>query len=39
MDESAVEIQPLRRVDKEIGIDLGLKEFAVCSDGMRVANP
>ncbi|WPS85684.1 IS200/IS605 family element RNA-guided endonuclease TnpB (plasmid) [Brevibacillus halotolerans] len=34
-----VEIQPLPQTDKHIGIDLGIKEFAVCSDGMRVANP
>ncbi|CAN7603804.1 IS200/IS605 family element RNA-guided endonuclease TnpB [Paenibacillus sp. LjRoot56] len=34
-----VEIKPLPQSDKEIGIDLGLKEFAVCSNGLRVANP
>ncbi|AHV97020.1 IS200/IS605 family element RNA-guided endonuclease TnpB [Paenibacillus sabinae] len=34
-----VEIKPLPQTDKEIGIDLGLKELAVCSDGLRVANP
>ncbi|WP_052737109.1 IS200/IS605 family element RNA-guided endonuclease TnpB [Paenibacillus algorifonticola] len=34
-----VEVQPLPQTDKHIGIDLGLKAFAVCSDGMRVANP
>ena len=27
------------KVDKKIGIDVGLKEFAICSDGYRVANP
>ena len=26
-------------VDKKIGVDVGLKEFAICSDGYRVANP
>ncbi|ADO59767.1 IS200/IS605 family element RNA-guided endonuclease TnpB [Paenibacillus polymyxa] len=34
-----VEIKPLPQTVKHIGIDLGLKEFAVCSDGLRVANP
>ncbi|AKG37594.1 transposase [Paenibacillus durus ATCC 35681] len=34
-----VEMNPLPQTDKEIGIDLGLKELAVCSDGLRVANP
>ncbi|MBP1308921.1 putative transposase [Paenibacillus sp. 1182] len=34
-----VETRPLPQTAKEIGIDLGLKAFAVCSDGMRVANP
>ncbi|ADO59533.1 IS200/IS605 family element RNA-guided endonuclease TnpB [Paenibacillus polymyxa] len=34
-----VEIKPLPQSSKEIGIDLGLKDFAVCSDGVRVANP
>lgn len=29
----------LPKVDKKIGIDVGLKEFAICSDGYRVANP
>ena len=27
------------KVDKKIGVDVGLKEFAICSDGYRVANP
>jgi putative transposase len=30
---------PLPRVEKKIGLDVGLKEFAIGSDGMRVANP
>ena len=33
------EIQQLKPVDKKIGIDVGLKEFAICSDGFRVENP
>ena len=34
-----VEIKPLEKTDKKVGIDVGLKEFAICSDGYRVANP
>ena len=34
-----VDIQPLSPVDKTVGIDVGLKEFAICSDGFRVENP
>ena len=34
-----VEIKPLEKVDKKVGIDVGLKEFAICSDGYRVPNP
>lgn len=34
-----VDIQPLPYVNKTIGVDVGLKEFAVCSDGLRVENP
>lgn len=33
------EIQQLETIDKKIGIDVGLKEFAICSDGFRVDNP
>jgi putative transposase len=33
------EVNKLPNVDKSIGIDLGLKEFAICSDGLRIANP
>lgn len=29
----------LPNVDKKIGVDVGLKEFAVCSDGYREPNP
>ena len=32
------EINPLETIDKKIGIDVGLKEFAICSDGFRVDN-
>lgn len=31
--------EPLPRNDKAIGIDLGIKELAVCSNGERIANP
>ena len=34
-----VEIKSLEKTDKKVGIDVGLKEFAICSDGYRVANP
>lgn len=34
-----VEMEPLPQVSGDIGIDLGLKEFAVCTDGQHVANP
>ena len=33
------QIKPLEKVDKKVGIDVGLKEFAVCSDGYRLPNP
>ena len=33
------EIEQLKPVDKKIGVDVGLKEFAICSDGLRVENP
>ncbi|PRR84228.1 IS200/IS605 family element RNA-guided endonuclease TnpB [Clostridium luticellarii] len=33
------EIKKLPEVSKKIGIDMGLKEFAICSDGYREANP
>jgi putative transposase len=34
-----VDMEPLPHNDKSIGIDVGLKEYVVCSDGMRIANP
>jgi len=34
-----VDIEPLSQTTGGIGIDLGLKEFAVCSDGQHIANP
>ncbi|CAB1262792.1 transposase [Clostridiaceae bacterium BL-3] len=33
------EIKKMPEVSKKIGIDMGLKEFAICSDGYREANP
>jgi putative transposase len=33
------EKKELPKVDKKIGIDLGLKEFAILSDGTKVENP
>ena len=33
------DIKPLPKTDKEIGIDLGLKSFAVCSDGQEFKAP
>ena len=33
------EIQQLDKVGKKLGVDLGLKEFAICSDGVRFENP
>ena len=29
----------LPKVDKKTGVDVGLKEFAICSDGYRIPNP
>jgi putative transposase len=34
-----VDPEPLPETDAEVGIDLGLKHFAVLSDGQRIANP
>ena len=34
-----VDIQELSKVDKKIGVDVGLKTFAVCSDGYEEKNP
>ena len=34
-----VEIEPIPSADQTIGVDVGLKEFVVCSNGDRVANP
>ncbi|WP_339279351.1 IS200/IS605 family element RNA-guided endonuclease TnpB [Paenibacillus sp. FSL W8-1187] len=34
-----LDVQPLPQENKTVGIDLGLKEFAVCSDGLSVENP
>jgi len=34
-----VDINQLEIIDNKIGIDLGLKEFAICSDGKKFDNP
>ena len=34
-----VDIQELPKLDKKVGVDVGLKTFAVCSDGYEEANP
>ncbi len=34
-----VEIEPLPTSDQTIGVDVGLKEFAICSNGDRISNP
>lgn len=34
-----VDIEPLEKVDSNIGVDLGLKEFAICSNGKVFDNP
>ena len=34
-----VEIQPFQPTDASIGIDLGIKHFAVCSNGETIQNP
>lgn len=33
------EIKELPKADKKVGIDLGLKEFAIFSDGAKIENP
>ena len=34
-----VDIQELPKIDKKVGVDLGIKTFAVCSDGYKEENP
>ncbi len=34
-----VDVQPLPKVNKAVGVDLGLKDFAICSDGVVFENP
>lgn len=34
-----VEIQPLSKTCNQIGIDLGIKDFAITSDGVKYSNP
>lgn len=33
------EIEPLTKIDKKVGVDLGIKDFAVTSDGDVFENP
>ena len=33
------EIKPLPKTDQKVGIDLGLKDFLVLSDGTKIENP
>ena len=34
-----VDIKPLKKTEKSVGIDLGIKEFCITSDGEMIANP
>lgn len=34
-----VDIKELEKIDKKVGVDVGLKTFAVCSDGYKEPNP
>lgn len=34
-----VKVEPLPKTDRQVGIDLGLKEFAITSDGFKKENP
>ena len=34
-----VEIQPLSQTNNQVGIDLGIKDFAITSDGVKYSNP
>lgn len=34
-----VDVAPLPTLTTKVGIDVGLKEFAVCSNGLRIQNP
>ena len=33
------EISQLNQIDKDVGIDLGIKDFCVTSDGIKISNP
>jgi len=33
------EIKPLSKIDKKVGIDLGIKDFAILSTGEKIPNP
>jgi len=39
VDSTAVDIKPLEKTGKSVGIDLGIKEFCVMSNGGMVPNP
>ena len=34
-----VDVLPLPKLTTKVGIDVGIKEFAVCSNGLRIPNP
>lgn len=34
-----IDIKPLKKTGKSVGIDLGIKEFCITSDGEMIANP
>ena len=34
-----VDIQPLKETRRYVGLDLGIKEFAITSDGKKIKNP
>lgn len=34
-----LEINELPKIDKKVGVDVGLKDFAICSDGVVFKNP
>lgn len=36
---TGVDIKPLSVVNKNVGIDLGIKHFAITSDGLKIPNP
>lgn len=36
---TAVDIKPLKKTENSVGIDLGIKEFCITSDGKMIENP